>query len=155
MKPEELLELDRRELDELFESAEPVTAGDVDGSYTGLHYAGAGPLDGALWKTASNRSPWRGMTVYGDRGTNHLGYTPVVVDAVEFTVYDGVYPGDAGPAVVFDYDVDDNPRPLGRIREYVREVDGLLLARAHFVAAGKPRFMYYFGLDEAPRLEVD
>lgn len=144
--------MDRRKLDELWRDGESVGIDDLEGHLKGLHYSGAGPLDNRLWKSMFNSSPWRGMTVTGSTGVNHLGYPPVTFDAVEFTVEETTL--DSGDALLFDYSR-HNPPPLSGIREHVREVDDdVYLVTANYEFAGELRFMYYFGLEPTEELEI-
>lgn len=149
----EMLEMDRRRLDAEFSAGEAPEVDEMQGYLRGVHYAGPGLLDGCTWKAASNRAPWRGMTVDGDEGVNHLGYPPLTFEAVEFDVSRKTL--EDGAALLFDYG-DSNPPPLCRIREHVRRVDdGTYLAAARYTVGGDPRLMYYFGLEETERIEVD
>ncbi len=148
----EMLELDREALDELFAEAESPDVDDLQGHLSGLHYSGAGFLDNRLFKRAFNSSPWRGMSVEGSRGVNHLGYPPVTFDAVEFTVSRTAL--EEGEAVLFDYG-DLNLPPLSGIREHVRRVDDdTYLCAAKYCVAGDLRFMYYFGVEPTREIEV-
>lgn len=148
-----MLDMGRGELDELFAAADAPEVDGLAGYMRGLHYSGAGPLDTRLWKKLSNRSPWRGMTVDGDVGVNHLGYPPFTFDAVEFDV--STVTLDDGEAVQFDYG-EHNPPPVSGIREHVRRVDeDSYLAAASLRVGGELRFMYYFGLEDAGEIEVE
>lgn len=145
--------MDRRRLDAEFSAGDEPSVEELQGYLKGLHYSGVGPLDSETWKLVFNRSPWRGMTVDGDEGVNHLGYPPLTFDAVGFDVSTTTL--EDGAAVLFDYG-DRNPPPLCGIREHVRRVDDdTYLAAANYSVGGDLRFMYYFGVELAEQLEVD
>ena len=150
---EDMLEMDRRRLDAEFSAGAAPDVEDIQGYLRGVHLAGAGVLDGWVWKRSSNVAPWRGMTVDGDEGVNELGYPPLTFQAVEFDV--STTSLEDGDAVLFDYG-DRNHPPLCGIREHVRRVDDdVYLAAARYSVRDDLRFMYYFGLEPAESIEVD
>ncbi len=144
--------MDRRRLDAEFSAGDAPGLEEIQGYLRGVHLAGAGVLDGWIWKRVSNRAPWRGMTVDGDEGVNYLGYPPLTFEAVEFDVSETTL--EDGAALLFDYG-EPNPPPLCGIREHVRRVDDdVYLAAARYSVGDDLRLMYYFGLEATEEIEV-
>ncbi len=148
MKVEELRDYGLDELHRLYdESAQEVPdADDLEGDLRGAVLAGRGIARTSLWRTAARYAPWEGLEVGGRGGSNVLGYGPVTFQRYEFESY--VERGKEGGALVFDYDVPENPFALRRIEEHVRRIDdNLYLVKVSANLAGRKLFLHYYAVE--------
>lgn len=148
MRIEELREYGLDELHRLYdESAQQVPdTDDLTGELRGEVLAGRGIARTSAWRTAAKYAPWSGLDVDERGGSNVLGYGPLTFQRYGFESY--VERDREGGALVFDYDLPENPFALRRIEEHVRRVDDeLYLVKVFANAAGRKLFLYYYAVE--------
>ncbi len=147
---DELVALDREELDSLFEQGEAPEPEELEGEASGALLAGRGLFDTAVFRRLLNTplNPWRGKSFGGGEGTNLVGYSPLSTELFDFEARTGESLVDGEPVVVLDYDQPDNPAIARRVRDEVRRVgDDIYLVSTNFQAMDGYRFVGYYGLD--------
>lgn len=147
---DELVAMDRRELDRLFERGDTPEPGDIEGEASGALLAGRGVFDLSGVRKLLNTSlnPWRGKSFSGSRGTNLVGYSPLSTELFDFEGYVDESVRADGTALILDYDRPSNPKIARRVRDEVRRVDeDLYLVSTHFEGLDGYRFVGYYGLD--------
>lgn len=147
---EELVAMERRQLDRLFAEGETPEPSDVEGDASGALLAGRGLFELSsvrkLLNTAIN--PWRGKSFRGSKGANLVGYSPLSTELFEFEAEVGDSVTGEGDALVLDYDQPANPSIAHRVRDEVRRVDDdLYLVSTNFEGLEGYRFVGYYGLD--------
>ncbi len=147
MRLDELRDASLDELHDLYEKGEipdEVPTADM----RGVVLAGRGLARTSAWDSVANLAPWSGMRI-GDRetedGVNYVGYGPLVFERYGFETY--VERDREGGALVLDYDVPENPYALRRLKEHVREVDGIYLGRAYVEVGGRRVFLHYYAME--------
>lgn len=155
MKIEELRDYSLEELDRLYdESAQQVPdTEDLKGELRGSVLKGRGLARTSLWRTAAKYAPWAGLDVDERAGSNVIGYGPLTFKRYGFESY--VERDKEGGALVFDYDVPENPFALRRIEENVRRVDDdLYLVKVYANVAGRKMFLHYYAV-EPREIEIE
>jgi len=146
---EDLADMPLAELEELFLWASTPTIRELDGETDGRACAGKLPADHLPWM------PWKGkvfepVSDTEGRGKNRIEST--FIDLFKFTRYrfeTRVVPPLQGDddVVILDYDNDDNPRMIRRIRDDLKKLrDGLFLGTANLKKDDGFRFILYFAL---------
>lgn len=142
-------EMTMEELDEVFRKASTPTIGELDGPTEGRPLAGRIPADRLPWM------PWKGkvfepVSDSEGRGSNRIEsnlFDLIKLRLFEFRtrIVDPMFGDDR--VVLLDYDLDDNPALIRRVRDELKRVrDGLFLGRAYLRKQGQPRFVLYFAL---------
>ncbi len=151
-----LMDMTMAELEALYGAGRaPESVRALDGSPRGLVPAVAGldrePIAGLLSRVSSSRHfPWRGkrfesLSDERGEGTNRLRG---LGDALSFSTSIEASAVDGAPCVVLDYDRPENPWPIRKLRDELREVGpGLFLGPALLTVRGRKIAILYFALD--------
>ncbi len=148
MDAEHLLEYSVDELHEIFEEHRQDVPGEdeLEGELKGTVLEGRGVARTGLWKSAANLAPWSGVDIDRYGGSNVVGYGPLSFQRFPFECY--VERDREGGALVFDYDLPENPYALRRLEERVRRIDtDLYLVKVVANAAGRKPFLYYYAVE--------
>lgn len=149
MRLDELRDAPLDELHELYEDGE-IPDEEPTGDMRGIVLSGRGPARTSAWNRLANLAPWSGMRLgsggEADDGVNYVGYGPLTFERYGFESY--VEQDREGGALVLDYDVPENPYVLRRLKEYVREVDGVYLGRAYAEVGGRRVFLHYYAMEQ-------
>lgn len=152
---DDLLALDTRALQRLYEGARVPAIGDLRGAMRGrmLAVVGTRGLTAATLRAlaSSDRFPWRGKSFEPLAEARGEGVNRVVSDRVRlFRFETSIGPSRAGAFDAFqlDYDLPGNPFLIRRIEDELRELrPGLWLGQAYARVFGRPRLVLYFGLE--------
>ncbi len=147
---EDLTDLSMAELEELFLWASTPSIRDLDGATDGRALAGKLPADHLPWM------PWKGkffepLSDSQGRGKNRIEST--FTDLFKFELFEfrtRVVPPLQGDddVVMLDYDLEENPRLIRRIRDDLKKLkDGLFLGTANLRKDGGFKVILYFALE--------
>ena len=151
---EQLLELDKNELDELFAEGETPTVDEMEGETRGIVLAGRGTLRTGVGREIANLPllPWKGKKIEGGQGVNRFGYGPLSQQGFEFNTRISESLQGWGTVLVFDYDVASNPPGVKRVRDDLKKIDdGLYLGTSNLEIGGTHRFLLYFALEKTEK----
>lgn len=146
---DDLVEMSKSELDQLFAEGEAPDESDVQGATEGRVLAGRGALRLEPVRQVVNNPflPWKGKQVDGFRGANRFEVGPLDHSTFEFQTYEDESVVDGEKVLVLDYDQPGNPPGISRIRDELRRVDDdLYLGTANVQVGDGYRFAIYFGL---------
>jgi hypothetical protein len=151
---DDLLYLGPDDLAHLYRTAETPRVSDLDGDLRGrlLALPRAGRSLASVVRTlgAWDGFPWRGKSFRSTDEAHGEGFNRVVTDRIHlyrFTTCIAASRAGDFDAVQLDYDRDDNPFFVRRIKDEVRAIEpGLFLGTAWVPRRGKPHLACYFGL---------
>jgi len=152
---DELVNMSKEELDELFLEGDTPDENALEGETEGRVLAGRGPLRAAAVREAVNTPllPWKGKHVERGTGANRFGYGALEHHGFGFETR--IAPSliaDDNEALIFDYDQPENPPGVRSIRDDLKEVDdGLFLGTSNVEVGDGYRFMTYFSLERTDR----
>ena len=148
LRLEDLRDADLSELHAVYDEGTVPDRDDVSGEMRGMVLAGRGIGRTRLWRRGANLTPWAGIRIDDEGGTNRVGFPPVVFDRYGFEKY--VERDEEGGALVLDYDIVENPYALRRLEERLREIeDGLFLGKSYLRVGGRSVFLHYYAVEPA------
>lgn len=158
--PLTLEELARRSVGELTriyrEAAAPGSLTALAGPLRGRMLTLAGPLGRGRARglvaglSRATFFPWRGKTfeAFDDDAGQGINRVHVLGERYRFELGFGESALDGRPCVVLDYDVPDNPWPIRRLRDELRELSpGLFLGPALIETRTQPKLALFFAVD--------
>ena len=151
---DDLVKLNRRELDDIFLSAQTPTMDELSGVADGSVLAGLLALNNRYVRRFLNLGwlGWRGkvfQTVGGNEGTGINRFKIGPFKFLRYRCETQITSPLVGPNDVFclNYDLPGNPWYIRRIRDDIKKIDeGLFLGTANFRSSGEHGFLVYFGL---------
>jgi hypothetical protein len=154
---DELINLGRRELDEVFLAGRTPTMREMEGTVDGNVLSGMLILNNQWFKNFLNLGwfIWRGKVFESVNSSRGRGINRFKIGPFRFLRFhcDTMISRPlAGPNDVFclDYDLPGNPWYIRRIRDDIKKIDeGLFLGSANLRLLGKHRFVVYFILESA------